>query len=129
MITDKQIIAEVSVLFSDSRKRNWSPGPPPLPPPPVSISALRETSASGKLRTSVASHLQSKPSRECLVCRVCVWCGFVFTVHHSARKSLTILSGGSSIKLRTPGSRRYLEGVGQFCLFSCSWDYMILSLA
>lgn len=103
MITDKQIIAEVSVLFSDSRKRNWSPGPPSLPPPPVSISALRETSASGKLRTSVASHLQSKPSRECLVCRVCVWCGFVFTVHHSARKSLTILSGGSSIKLRTPG--------------------------
>lgn len=51
MITDKQIIAEVSVLFSDSRKRNWSPGPPPLPPPPVSISALRETSASGKLRS------------------------------------------------------------------------------
>lgn len=45
--------------------------------PSLHSCSLRETSASGKLEAAVANHLQSKPSGECLVCRVCsVVCGF-----------------------------------------------------
>lgn len=41
-----------------------------------------------------------------------LWREFVFSVHHLARESWTILSGGTSIELRTPGEWKLVGGSG-----------------
>lgn len=120
MITDKQITAEVSVLstlWDEQQEPRSTPTSSTPPHPRLHPSFLRETSASGKLETSVANHLQSKPSGECLVCRLCgvVW-DFFFSVHHLARKTLPILSGGISVELKTPGKWKVAGGSGTILL-------------
>lgn len=72
ILVDSRGLSPVSRLWDEQLEFRSSPA---SSTPSLHSCSLRETSASGKLETAVANHLQSKPSRECLVCRVCgeVW--------------------------------------------------------
>lgn len=61
-------LSPISRLWDEHQEHRSSTSSTP------SLHACSQTSATGKVVPSVADHLQSKPSEECLVCRV-MWYG------------------------------------------------------
>lgn len=104
-----------------SAMSSWSPGPP-LPPPPVCFPALRHLPLVSERSLWPITYNANQPWNVWYVAYV-VWCRFIFSIHPLARKSLTVLSGATSMELRPQGGKS--RGSKTVLPLFCSWDHIV----